>query len=128
MHPVYAHLQVTLLGRLQTRLLSEISGSLDELPSEREIVRTFMEKWKHNSNDGRFFFNLIYCQRTHRLEVPARFPAKQVRAVLAELGERDVIRRLFSEGRWYGVGGTPQHGCLIFEPSSVLRAGLGRRQ
>jgi hypothetical protein len=49
MHPLLAQYQHTLLGRLRAKLLADISGGMERLPTDRELYSDLMAEWKKNA-------------------------------------------------------------------------------
>ena len=113
MHPLLEQNQLTVLGRTKNRIFSSITGGLDEMPSDRELMRYIMQRWKENSDDARVQFHLLFLRGINRVAFPARFSAKAFRTILAELNRSEVFYRIYSEGRLHGVPENPQYGCLV---------------
>src|SRR6266567_3982717 len=95
--------QLTVLGRARNRIFSSITGGLDEMPSERELMRYLMHRWKENAHDARFHFHLLFSNRINRVEFPGRFPAKAFKEMLAKLDRPEMFDRIYAEGRLHGV-------------------------
>jgi hypothetical protein len=112
-HPLFEQYQTTLLGRLKTRALSELSGSLEKLPSNRELFRRVFAEWKKNSAAGKFYYNLLDTWRIDPIEFPAKFGQRAVTSLLAELNRVEYFERIYAEGRVHGLPETPTVGCLV---------------
>jgi len=113
MHPLFEQYQTTLLGRLKTKALCELSGSLEKLPSNQEFFRRVFAEWKKNSLGGRFYYNLLDTWRIDPIEFPAKFSRKDALSVLADLNRVEKFWRIYAEGRVHGVPETPLVGCLV---------------
>ncbi len=98
MHPAFKEFQKTQIGRLKARALSQISGTNEEFPSERETISGIMDAWLQNSEWGRFLFHIIYCTRCEAVTAVEKISVKQVRRCLDLLGRYKPIWRLVVEG------------------------------
>lgn len=98
MHPAFKEFQKTHIGRLKARALSQISGTDEEFPSERETISGIMDACLQNSEWGRFLFHIIYCTRCESVEAVEKVSVKQVRRCLGLLGRHKPVWRLVVEG------------------------------
>lgn len=113
MHPLFTQYQQTLFGRLKTKLLTQLTGSLDIFPSDREIWEFLMDRWNENAKDAEFLFYLLHCKRVNQIEIPARFSARSVEDIFVRAKKYGLIRRHSAEGRMHGVDGNPRFGCTL---------------
>src|SRR5437868_12054800 len=113
MHPLFTQYQQTLFGRLKTKLLTQLTGSVDIFPSDREIWEFLMDRWKENAKDAEFLFYLLHCKRVNQIEIPARFSARSVEDIFVRAKRYGLIRRHSAEGRMHGVDGNPRFGCTL---------------
>ena len=74
MYPPYQQYRTTVLGRLKTKALIDLSGSPQLLPSQRAFFAEVFEYWKANSVAGRLYYNLLDC---YRIE-PTQFPGENI--------------------------------------------------
>ncbi len=98
MHPAFKEFQKTQIGRLKARALSQISGTDEEFPSERETISGIMDAWLQNSEWGRCLFHIIYCTRCESVEAVEKISVNQVRRCLDLLGRYKPFWRLVVEG------------------------------
>src|SRR5687768_14346511 len=94
MHPAYTQFQSTFLGRLKTRLLAAITGSIDRFPSDRELTARMMDEWSSFSETGRMFFQLIRCLGSHTLPLASNATPRHVLRVLDLLVRYELSERL----------------------------------
>jgi hypothetical protein len=113
MHPLLAHNQATVLGRTKNLIFSKITGGLDQLPSQRELMRYIMQRWKENTEDGRFQFHLIQCSGANRMQFPADFSVEDFNSVLAELNCGEIFERVYVEGKAPDQSEERTLGCLV---------------
>ena len=113
MHPLLVHNQVSVLGRTKNLIFSKITGGFEQLPSQRELMRYIMQRWKENAEDGRFQFHLIQCSDANQMEFPADFSIADFDSVLADLNCGEIFERVYGEGKILGQTEQRALGCLV---------------
>lgn len=113
MHPLLAQYQHTLLGRLRTKLLADISGSIERLPTDRELYTDLMAEWKENAEAARIKFFLLHLRGTHQVHVPEELSRQQVRASIREIAKKPPLFGLFSETTPEDGPNDQPLGCLV---------------
>src|SRR2546426_101921 len=113
MHPLLEQYQHTLLGRLRTKLLTGISGSIERLPTDRELYSDSMAEWKENANAARIKFFLLHLRETHQVSVPEHLSRQQVRASIREIAKKPPLFGLFTETTPEDDPNDEPSGCLV---------------
>ncbi len=113
MHPLLVHNQATVLGRTKNLIFSRITGGFEQLPSQRELMRYIMQRWKENAEDGRFQFHLIQCSDANQMEFPAEFSIADFDSVLADLNRGEILESVYAEGKILGQTDQRALGCLV---------------
>lgn len=113
MHPLLEQNQSSVLGRARNRVFASITGSLEQMPSDREVIAHIMQRWKANSIDGLLHFHLLFLNQADPVEFPASLRAELVQDILARLNRAEVFHRIYAEGPLHGVPATLHCGCLV---------------
>ena len=113
MHPLLEQYQHTLLGRLKTKLFSQIIGTTDRVPTVRELWTYLMPAWKQNALAARLHFHLIHMRHARRVLFPTSLSRQQMRACLRDIVKREPVWSLFAENTSPNEDSTPAIGCLV---------------
>lgn len=113
MHPLLQQHQHSLLGRLRTKIYTQITGSDERLPTAREEWRFHMNEWKRNDSFARINFHLLHIDEAREISFPAKLPRQQIRAIMRNLSGRESIYRQYVEGKVTGQLNQQSVGCLV---------------
>lgn len=97
MHPLLDQYQHTLLGRLRTKLFSQITGATDRLPTQKQLWSFLMPEWKRNPLAASLYFQILHLQGSRRVSFPNSLPPSVLRAHLEDIVVREPIWSLFAE-------------------------------
>jgi hypothetical protein len=96
-HPLLDQYRYTLLGRLRMKVFSQITGSTDRLPSQKEVWSFLMPQWKRNPLAASLYFQILHLQGSRRVSFPTSLSSLVFRANLADIVLREPIWALFAE-------------------------------
>jgi hypothetical protein len=89
-------------------LFSQITGSADRLPTQKEIWSFLMPEWKRNPMVASLYFQILHLQGSRRVSFPTSLSPLVLRTHLEDIVVRDPIWSLFAEDD----SGNEPIGCL----------------
>lgn len=113
MNPLLKRIQSTLLGRLKTRSILELTNSEDLLPTDKEFFEEVFKRWKANPLSGEFYFRLLNRTEIYSTSFAASYPRKTSQKILDDLNRSEYFEQIYAEGQAKGLSGKPIVGCLI---------------
>jgi len=108
MHALLEQYRHTLLGRLRTKLFSQITGTTDRLPTQKELWRFLMPEWKRNALAASLYFHLVHLGGSRRVAFPTSLSPAVLSACLQDIVAREPVWSLFAEDD----SGDEAIGCL----------------